>query len=132
MSFVSRIFVALALASAASAVAACADRHPTVYVDAIEVAPREPFHALFDAPIDGKASNQYWLAVTKKDRPDDEAVLVRHLDRGDTSARLHLEEPGVYEVRLHGHYPVRERFIVSRTTIEVVAETPTPTLREPI
>lgn len=73
----------------------------------------------FDRPLEGKATNQFWIVLVPADAPENETRGRVILPRGITSAELATSAPGDYEVRLHGRYPEKEFALVSRVPVKI-------------
>lgn len=104
--FVVSFSVAACRAQAASITTAQAEGNGSVYV-------------AVDTPDDGRALDQYWIAIAPEGAPDHQARHVRFVERGAAGVRIQPVEPGVYEVRLHGNYPRMAHNVVDRRRIEV-------------
>lgn len=95
----------------------CADPAPRLHIERTVVASGEDIVVVFDSPLEGKATNQYWIALQRADAPISETAGRIVLDRTQRSVRLHTNEPGDFEVRLHGGYPRLEHRLLARIPV---------------
>ena len=74
----------------------------------------------FDAPLENRPSNQYWIAIQRSDTPvsDTEGRVI--LERGDRRVVLRPLVPGDSEIRLHDGYPNKRDHLVARAPITVL------------
>jgi hypothetical protein len=73
----------------------------------------------FDDPLQGRAANQFWVALQPADAPASSTTGRIVLDRSDRLVRLRTVAPGDFEVRLHGGYPKMEHHILTRIPIKI-------------
>jgi hypothetical protein len=73
----------------------------------------------FDKPLEGKATNQFWIVLVPSDAPESATQGRVILPRNITSAELPTSAPGDYEVRLHGRYPEKDYALLSRVPVKV-------------
>lgn len=102
----------------ALALVAC-EAPPRMHVEGATVATGNDVVVTFDAPLTGRATNQYWIALQPADAASSDTtgrVLLYHADRG---VRLRAVAPGDYEVRLHGAYPKEESHLLARIPVRV-------------
>jgi hypothetical protein len=105
---------------ASLALQGCEAAHPQARVEVREHTSGQEVMVTFDRPIDGRASNQYWLAVARPADPDAKYLYRKDLVRGSTSSRLDRLPPGEYELRLHANFPVKEHDVVHRQSLRIV------------
>lgn len=113
------ILRAIVLFVAGTSLCACAERHPSMSIDSPSIRTGSRIGVVFDRPIDGRATNQYWMSLSKKGSPDGEFVASRFLFRQMTGDFIEANEPGEFELRLHAHYPAREAEVVQRIPVRV-------------
>ena len=113
-----RAFTALALPIL---LVACGDPAPKLHVERTVVANGEDVVVVFDTPLEGKAMNQYWVALQRADEPLSSTSGRVVLDRADRRVRLHTNEPGELEVRLHGGYPKLDHHLLARVPVTTAA-----------
>jgi hypothetical protein len=95
----------------------CADPTPKLHIERTVVASGEDVVVVFDAPLEGRVTNQYWVALQRADEPLSSTKGRVVLGRTDRSVRLHTNEPGEFEVRLHGGYPRVDHHLLARIPI---------------
>ncbi|MBS2018838.1 MAG: hypothetical protein JST00_38580 [Deltaproteobacteria bacterium] len=100
---------------------ACGDPTPKLHVERTVVANGEDVVVVFDTPLEGKAMNQYWVALQRVDEPVTSTSGRVVLDRADKSVRLHSNQPGELEVRLHGGYPRLDHHLLARVPVPTAA-----------
>ena len=90
-----------------------ADRKP------ITVLTGDAVRVRFDKPIEGKATNQYWIQLVPAGTPESDTSGRILVPRGVTSAEVRASSPGNYEVRLHGSYPEKEHALIARVPVTI-------------
>lgn len=95
----------------------CNDPTPKLHIERTVVASGEDIVVVFDTPLEGRATNQYWIALQRADEPLTSTTGRVVLERTDRSVRLRVNQPGDLEVRLHGGYPRLEHHLVARIPI---------------
>lgn len=90
-----------------------ADRKP------ITVLTGDAVRVRFDKPIEGKATNQYWIQLVPAGTPESDTSGRILVPRGVTSAEVRASSPGNYEVRLHSSYPEKEHALVARVPVTI-------------
>jgi len=73
----------------------------------------------FEERLTGRATNQYWIALSPADAPLSDTTGRIILERWDRTVRLRAERPGDFEVRLHGQYPRKEHHLLIRVPVKV-------------
>ena len=114
-----RSLLATTFVTAISLSLAACEPPPRMHVEQATVATGNDVVVTFDAPLTGRATNQYWIALQPADAsPSDTSgrVLLYHDDRG---VRLRAVAPGDYEVRLHGAYPKAESHLLVRVPVKI-------------
>jgi hypothetical protein len=111
----------LALAVGLSlAMLACSDR-PEMKVEPNPVEAGTTVWARFDRPIDGRATNQYWIVIAPRGAGADYQEGRLHIQRSAEGQQLRAPaHPGDYEIRLHGDWPKREHHLVRAVPLVVV------------
>jgi hypothetical protein len=92
---------------------------PRMHLERATVATGNDVVVTFDAPLTGRATNQYWIALQPADAAVNDTtgrVLLYHDEHG---VRLRAVAPGDYEVRLHGSYPKDESHLLVRVPVKV-------------
>lgn len=97
--------------------AACGDPTPKLHVERTAVANGEDVVVVFDTPLEGKAMNQYWVALQRVDEPVTSTAGRVVLDRAEKTVKLHSNQPGELEVRLHGGYPKLDHHLIARVPV---------------
>lgn len=99
---------------------ATAEHHPKFRAVAAEVASGERISASFDRPIQGRATNQYWMALSRRGSGDHEYQKARYVPRLALGESIEATEPGEYELRLHANHPVEPFHVVDRVPVRIV------------
>lgn len=92
---------------------------PKMRVEATTVAMGADVVVLFDEPLTGRATNQYWVALQPAEAPTSDTTGRILLERSDRGVRLRTSAPGNLEVRLHGSYPTAEHHLLARIPVKV-------------
>jgi serine/threonine-protein kinase len=75
---------------------------------------------VFPAPLVTKQGEQYWAAIVEVGKPDSEWGVWAYVPANARRMTLKApEQPGAYEVRLHGNYPTRSYNVVHRVRLRV-------------
>jgi hypothetical protein len=106
---------------AAGALLAACNTVPTMSLSSATAAVGDDIIVSFDRPIEGRASNLYWLALQSVDMPETRSVGRIMVEHGQTTARVRATEAGSLEIRLHNRYPQEESHLVGRAPVRIFA-----------
>lgn len=99
---------------------ACNER-PRMTVDPNPVTASTTVWARFDRPINGRATDQYWIVIAPAGAAGSYRDGREHVPRNAEGMKLQAPPaPGDYEVRLHGDWPKREDNVVSVVQLRVL------------
>ena len=99
----------------------CADPAPKMHIERSDVASGAEVVVVFDAPLEGKAKNQYWVALQRADEPVTSTAGRVVVERMAHSVRLRTSQPGELEVRLHGGYPRLDHHLLARMPVNAAS-----------
>ena len=102
----------------AVALVAC-EGPPEMHTDAKAVQTGTDVVVTFDERLSGRATNQYWVALSPVDAPVSDTTGRLILERADRVVHLRTSRPGEFEVRLHGGYPRVDHHLLARLPITV-------------
>ena len=109
---------AWALAVLLLGVLAC-EAPPTMRVEKTTVATGGDVVVTFDQALNGRATNQYWVALQPASALPSDTTGRIVLDRTDRGVHLRTTAPGDFEVRFHGNYPKEETHLLARIPVKV-------------
>lgn len=92
---------------------------PQLHADRTQVLTGEDIVVTIDGSLEGRAFDQYWIALQPAEAPVTDVSGRIVLERREHEVRFHTTAPGAYEVRLHDRYPKVEHHLVARLPILV-------------
>lgn len=99
--------------------AAACEPTPKMRVERSAVVTGEDVVVTFDQLLEGRATNQYWIALQRADAAPTDTTGRIVLERTQTKIHLPTRAPGDYEVRLHGRYPKDDHRLIARVPVKV-------------
>lgn len=74
----------------------------------------------FSEPLVPETGEKFWITLVHPTAPDTQWDDWTYIDTGEESASLVAKEPGLFELRLHAHYPTRPTDVIWRAPVVIV------------